>query len=325
MSNELMCVEDIIGGVMQEAKQLSGGLVSLEAEQNYAIQQIYKNQMAADVAVRNPVSVQNAIRNLSAIGISLNPATKHAYLVPRDKAICLDISYMGLMHLAQQTGSILWGQARIVYSNDKYENQGLTKEPLHVFNSFGHRGDKVGVYCCVKLPNGDFLTEEMSAKQVEEVKNTSKAKNSSYSPWVTFEEEMWKKSAVKRASKYWPSNSARLQEAIHVINEHEGLEDDTNEKVELIKKLNMYASDQYTPMELFGFVKSVKDERLNQWLCGQFKKGEKTAGVKKIGEGRNQYFAYLEIFKGDDVSAIEEAKDELTKVELSMINSGLNN
>ena len=322
MNTEVVTIESSVYGAMQEAAKVASfhDATRLDAEKNYAIQQLYKNDMAIKVARANPVSVQNAIINLSAIGISLNPATKHAYLVPRDNAICLDISYMGLMHLAQEIGSILWGQARVVFANDSYENQGLTKEPIHKYSAFGDRGERVGVYCTVKLPNGDFLTEEMSAEQVNKIRDTSKSKNSPYSPWNTFEEEMWRKSAVKRASKYWPKSSSRLDNAIHVINEHEGIENNDDEKVELVKKLHLYASDEHTPMELYGFVKSVKDERMNQWLCGQFEKGFKTAGVKKIGEGRNQYFDYVEILKSEDESAIAEAMEELTEIESAMIN-----
>ena len=58
----------------------------------------------------HPVSAQNASINVVAIGITLNPASKLAYLVSRDGMICLDTSYMGLHHLAQSAGSIKWGQ-----------------------------------------------------------------------------------------------------------------------------------------------------------------------------------------------------------------------
>ena len=328
MSNQIATIEDSVYGALQEAGKVNGVVNSsaLDAEKNYAIQQLYKSSKAAEVARANPVSVQNAIINLFAIGISLNPATKHAYLVPRDGAICLDISYMGLMHLAQETGSILWGQAKVVYANDTYENQGMTKEPLHKSNTFGERGDKVGVYCTVKLPNGDFLTEEMSTEQVNKIRDTSKSKGSSYSPWNTFEEEMWRKSVVKRASKYWPKSGDRFDKAVHVINEHEGIENNDSEKVDLVNKLNMYNSDSHTPIELFGFVESVraKSDELHQWLCGQFIKGKKSSGSKKIGEGRSQFFDYLEIFKGGDESEIAECKDELTPLELKLIEVRVN-
>ncbi|STS93447.1 RecT protein [Klebsiella grimontii] len=59
--------------------------------------------------------------------MSLNPAQKLAYLVPRKGAICLDISYMGLMHIAQQSGAIKWCQSAIVRKNDQFHREGLDK------------------------------------------------------------------------------------------------------------------------------------------------------------------------------------------------------
>ncbi|MGP0745242.1 recombinase RecT, partial [Escherichia coli] len=87
--------------------------------------------------------------NVAAIGITLNPASKLAYLVPRDGMVCLDISYMGLLHIAMESGVISWGQAKLVHANDTYESNGLDKAPTHKYNAFGDRGDIVGVYCTV--------------------------------------------------------------------------------------------------------------------------------------------------------------------------------
>ena len=78
-------------------------------EKQFAIQALSSNDYLAKVAEGNRTSLQNAIINIASIGISLNPALKHAYLVPRKGGVCLDISYMGLLHLAQSSGVILWG------------------------------------------------------------------------------------------------------------------------------------------------------------------------------------------------------------------------
>lgn len=77
-----------------------------------------------------------AYRAAAGIGISLNPAQKLAYLVPRKGAICLDISYMGLMHIAQQSGAIKWCQSAIVRRNDQFRREGLDKPPIHIYNDF---------------------------------------------------------------------------------------------------------------------------------------------------------------------------------------------
>lgn len=193
--------------------------VTWAKESQFAIQYFQRNDYLAKTALSNPTSAQNAIINVAAIGITLNPASKLAYLVPRDGMVCLDISYMGILHLAQSTGSIKWGQCKLVYSNDTYESNGLDTAPTHKYNAFGDRGAVVGGYCTVKTADDDYLTEEMSLAEIKATEATSKAKNG---PWKNFWEEMARKTIVKRASKYWP-RAERLDNAIHVINEDEGI------------------------------------------------------------------------------------------------------
>lgn len=200
--------------------------VNFEAEKLYAVQHITKNDFAMSIARSNPVSVQVAVRNCAAIGITLNPALKYAYLVPRDGAILLDISYMGLLHLAQDTGSVVWGQAKIVHEHDTYESTGLDTAPVHRYNAFGDRGKPVGAYCTVKLEGGDYLTHEMDIASIYKIRDRSQSwKSGKSSPWRSDEGEMIKKTVVKQASKYWPKVE-RLQKAADYLNTeaHEGIE-----------------------------------------------------------------------------------------------------
>ncbi|ELY4813427.1 recombinase RecT [Cronobacter sakazakii] len=214
---------DIVSFVKQQEPLFCGAMtdqtVTWAKESQFAIQLFQKNDFLAKTAINNPTSAQNAIINVAAIGITLNPASKLAYLVPRDGMVCLDISYIGLLHLAQTSGSIKWGQCKLVYANDTYESNGLDKAPTHKYNAFGDRGEVVGGYCTVKTPDGDYLTEEMSLAEIKAVEATSKAKNG---PWKTFWEEMARKTIVKRAHKYWPK-TPRLDNAIHLLNDDEGM------------------------------------------------------------------------------------------------------
>jgi recombination protein RecT len=214
---------DVVISVQDDFKQLASvhNSVQWEAECNYAVQQLTKSDFATKTAVGNPVSVQNAVRNIGAIGLTLNPALKYAYLVPRDRQICLDVSYMGLMHLAQDTGSVIWSQCKIVHKNDNYINRGASVEPEHTYSAFGDRGDMVGAYCVVKLADGDYLTHEMPIDDIYAIRNRSMAYKKNSGPWVTDEKEMIKKTVVKQASKYWPKVE-RMQEAVQLINEESG-------------------------------------------------------------------------------------------------------
>lgn len=215
---------DVVTFVNQQVGLFTGAVtdqsVTWAKESQFAIQAFQKNDFLAKTAMSNPTSAQNAIINVAAIGITLNPAAKLAYLVPRDGGVHLDISYMGLLHLAQVSGAIQWGQCRLVHANDTYESNGLDKAPTHKYNAFGERGPVVGGYCTVKTQQGDYLTDEMSLAEIKQVENTSKAKNG---PWKNWWEEMARKTIVKRAAKYWP-RVERVDNAIHHLNDDEGIE-----------------------------------------------------------------------------------------------------
>lgn len=197
--------------------------LNFEAEAGYAVQALLSNEYALKIALSNKEALIRSIKNISAIGISLNPAKKQAYLVPRNNQICLDISYMGLMDLATATGSILWVQADVVRDKDQFELNTIGKEPTHKHNPFAKdRGEIVGAYVIAKTIDGDYLTDCMSIDEINAIKGRSQAvKSGKTTPWNTDPVEMYKKTVVKRAYKYWPRND-RLEKAIHYLNNEGG-------------------------------------------------------------------------------------------------------
>ncbi len=200
--------------------------INFKRESEFAMQIFANNDYLAKVAVSNPVSTRSAVMNVAGIGISLNPAQKLAYLVPRKGAICLDISYMGLMHIAQQSGAIKWCQSAIVRKSDQFRREGLDKPPVHIYNDFDtaeQRGDIVGAYVVIKTDDGDYLTHTMRIDDIFAIRDRSEAwkkykqDNSKKCPWVTDEEQMILKTVVKQSAKYWPRRE-RLDAAIDHVN-----------------------------------------------------------------------------------------------------------
>lgn len=200
--------------------------IQFKRESEFAMQIFANNDYLAKIALSNPTSTRSALMNISGIGISLNPAQKLAYLVPRKGAICLDISYMGLMHIAQQSGAIKWCQSAIVRKNDQFRREGLDKPPVHVYNDFDtaeQRGEIVGAYVVVKTDDGDHLTHTMRIADIYAIRDRSEAwkkykqDSSKKCPWVTDEEQMILKTVVKQATKYWPRRE-RLDAAIDHVN-----------------------------------------------------------------------------------------------------------
>lgn len=224
MSNQIVSIENLVYGIKPafESVLVDRGVV-FEREAEFAIQAILASDYATNIARQNQQSVIDAVTNVAAIGISLNPAKKQAYLVPRKGGICLSIGYMGLMDMAMDSGSIKWGQARLVYAADTFRLNGLDRQPTHEFDPFNKdRGEVVGVYVSVKTADGDYLTEAMSTEEINSIRDRSDswAKKKS-GPWLTDWGEMAKKTVVHRAYKYWPKTE-RLENAIHHLNTDAG-------------------------------------------------------------------------------------------------------
>jgi len=196
--------------------------VSFEREKYFALQICERNTALQNTNMLP--SLAHAVRNVALCGITLNPAMKLAYLVPRKGQVCLDISYMGLIKIATDSGSVTHVNCQLVYEKDEFElTQGTTESLVHKPVAFGDRGKLIGVYTIATLHNGEKLIETMSRGEVEQVRTRSKAKSG---PWMTDYNEMARKTCVKRASKYWPKTE-RLAEAVQTLHDHEGYADIT--------------------------------------------------------------------------------------------------
>ncbi|TFT81877.1 recombinase RecT [Proteus mirabilis] len=230
MTNAVQKIYEVVNPLKNEFEQVcSEPSIAFKRESEFAMQIFANNDYLANVAVNNLVSVRSAIMNVSAIGISLNPAQKLAYLVPRDKKVCLDISYIGLMHIAQQSQAIKWCQSSIVRQNDNFQLTSIDTAPRHEYNAFAtqeQRGEIVGAYTVVKTEDGDYLTHTMAIADIYAIRDRSTAWKAWISkkkscPWVTDEEQMILKTVVKQAAKYWPRRE-RLDKAIDYVNTEAG-------------------------------------------------------------------------------------------------------
>ena len=250
MSTALQNVQDDIFSCEPRFNAINVYKLNFKKEANFALQLLGKNEKLLETASMNPASLENAIANLAAIGISLNPATKEAYLVPRDGEVCLDISAIGMIKLATDSGSIRWGQAKLAHKNDKYKNNGVGKEPTHEYEPFGDRGPVIGVYVVVKTSDNDFLSGEMTIQDCQAIRDRSTAwkafKNGKIksTPWSTDEGEMMKKTVIKREQKYWPK-SERLSKAVEVLNQHEGIDFKNDKQLPHMNE----ATDKETPLD----------------------------------------------------------------------------
>lgn len=317
------------------AKQNRWGLV-FEQECLFAKQLVMRSSKTVAAAQNNAESLKSAILNVAAIGISLNPASAHAYLVPRDEAICLDISYRGLVKLATDAGAIEWAKAVLVYEGDEFTWNGPAEPPTHkadVFNPL--RMDATnplknlkGGYCLAKLANGGFMVDTMTAGEIAKVAATSKARNG---PWQQWPEEMAKKTLVKRASKSWPQSGGRdrVDRAIEILNEHEGItiEQPADEAVisEFMDKVA--AGDA---MALHQHMGSLTEQQQND-CYNAAPRGEKVALKNRVSGLMRQANQVLdeytrqigEYIESRDSDGIQQLLEELTEYERKMVDARL--
>jgi len=225
MGRQLQQYENaIVGAETIFNKSLTIDSISYVKEANFASQIIKKNDFLMKIANQNPESLRDCVINLASIGITLNPAEKLAYLIPRKGQCCLDISYMGLIKIATDTGSIKWARAELIHKNDTFTYKGAFEMPEFSTQNPFDRGEIIGVYCVAKTCDGDFLSGIMSLKECYEVRDLSESwKRNKSGPWLNFEGEMIKKTILKREQKTWPktNKSYRLDNAIEKINENE--------------------------------------------------------------------------------------------------------
>jgi recombination protein RecT len=193
-------------------------LVSWAEESQFAIQAIQGNDSLAKCA---PHTVQNAIINVAAVGLTLNPAYGYAYLVPEAGDCKLRISFKGLCKVATDSGAIKWVRAEVVCDGEEFEYLGPCAMPIHKITNPFSRGKTIGVYCVAKTHEGDVLTDIMGLADVEKIKAKAKTKN----VWNEWFDEMAKKAIIKRASKQWPKTD-RMETAVDHLNEQEGSEID---------------------------------------------------------------------------------------------------
>lgn len=118
--NEFKSVVRLAMPVMTGKLGISEETVRKEAA--YAVQIMERNRQLQEVAGK---SLYDAMINIASTGLTLNPALKLAYLVPRRErghwVACLQPSYMGMIKLCTDPGGVLSISAGIVYEGDDYE------------------------------------------------------------------------------------------------------------------------------------------------------------------------------------------------------------
>lgn len=193
-------------------------------EANFALQILQANPFLAKADAE---SIKNSIVNIALTGLTLNPALKYAYLVPRKDTkrglLCnLDISYMGMIKLLTDAGAVKFLNADVIHENDDYDFAQGSEPFIHHKRTLKDRGEMIGAYAVAYFRDGGCQFIIMNTEEIHDVRACSESykaeKTRKYSPWVKWEAEMWKKTAMRRLYKILPKTdfSDQLIAAISV-------------------------------------------------------------------------------------------------------------
>ena len=302
-----------------------------DTEKGFALQLLKGNDYLMKVAKGQQESLQQALVNVAAIGLSLSPAEKLAYLIPRKGKICLDVSYIGMCRIATNSGSIQWIQAELVYQSDTFTFKGAGERPSHEFDPFAtieQRGDFRGGYCIAKTSGGDYLTTMMSAEDIFGIRDRSEAAKKKSGPWYSDFGQMAKKTVVRRAFNMWPRTDQhqvdRMALAVNISNENEGFEPlvsspDLGQYTDEAKKYLDQLIDDSNAIEMYVFQRTTPQKEFTN-LYHSFDKGQKGKYQRIIdnltADGKEEFDKYQIDYYAAEQRSDEEAMQEL-KVEVS--------
>lgn len=160
-------------------------------------------------------SVFKCLLDLSAMG--LEPDGRHAHLIPYGKECTLIIDYKGLVALVRRSGEVAKIHAEIVCENDVFEHD-MGEITKHTYDLRKDRGKAYAAFAQVTLKDGSTQAAIMSKDEIEAIRKRSRAGSSG--PWVSDWNEMAKKTAFRRLTK-WLTISPEIMDTISKADEYE--------------------------------------------------------------------------------------------------------
>lgn len=213
-ANQITVIDEVRQNIQRMEPQFRMALpshISAERFQRVAITAI---QNSPDLLNADRRSLYSACMKLAQDG--LIPDGREAALVTfntkqKDGTWIKNVQAMtmvaGILKKVRQSGELATIHSAVVYKNDQFrywvdsDGQHIEHEPV----LFGERGAAIGVYAMAKTKDGSVFVQPLSLADVEKIRAASRSKDGG--PWVSWWEEMAKKSAIRRLAKYLPQST----------------------------------------------------------------------------------------------------------------------
>lgn len=183
-----------------------------------------------------PYTVLKSIMTCAKLGLEPNGLLGQAYLIPFGNECQVIPGYKGYITLARNSGEILSIEAHEVRDNDtfNFEHGSSGKIKHNIFHKETgklmqqkERGEIYAVWAGAKLKGGGYQFIVMTRDEVEAIRDASNGYKSAVkwakngvikSPWVEHEQEMFKKTAIRRLVKLLPFSVTKIHNAAAIEN-----------------------------------------------------------------------------------------------------------
>jgi len=158
-----------------------------------------------------PVSLISAVMQCAQLGLEPDNVLGHAYLVPFKRSgvqrVQIIVGYRGIMKLARNSEDVDSIEARSVYEEDDFDYKyGDSQRRMlsHVPSEVENPGALRAAYAICRFKGGGEVWEVVLPRHITKVKKSSASSSRGDSPWKLHEEEMWRKTAVRRLEPFLP-------------------------------------------------------------------------------------------------------------------------
>ncbi len=241
MSTDIAVILNQPGTLEQFARALPSHLKA-DRFARIALTVIRKNK---DLQKCSTASIMSALIQSAQLGLEPGTALQHAYLIPYGDECTFIPGWRGLVMLAKRSGEISDITADVVHQGDVFKVvKGLKRDLIHEPTWEGDKGDAavIAAYAVAHFKDGSTHFEVMSRAEIDRIKNRGRRNP----VWNSDYQEMCRKTAVRRLSKYMPLSSEDFAKAVQA-------DDDADKRYE--------SREQTQPNKLAGVVQLEGEEQ----------------------------------------------------------------
>ncbi len=205
---EAKTILDLLDRQKPELEKLLGSVAASERFARVAMTELRRTPKLYEC---DPLSFLGAVMFSAQLGLEPGPLG-HVYLVPFKRECTFILGYKGMVDLAYRSGLVKDVATGIVHERDAFEWREGTRPFLdHTPSGPPDERDWTHAYAVARLKTGGTVFRVIFPEDVEKAKARSQNADSPYSPWVTDQPAMIRKTAVRRLSPMLPQSPAFAQ------------------------------------------------------------------------------------------------------------------